>query len=71
MQSKSLQSGLAVLRRHQVQARTGLAKSSIYALVASNQFPSPIRLTANTVGWLEHEVEQWIAQRATFTRKRT
>ena len=47
-----------------------MARSSIYALIASGQFPAPIRLTPNTVGWLEHEIERWIAQRAKASRAR-
>lgn len=66
--SKSIQHRLTVLRRQQVQARTGLARSSIYALIAIEQFPTPIRLSANTVGWLEHEIENWIGDRAKASR---
>jgi len=66
--SKSIQHRLTVLRRQQVQARTGLARSSIYALIANAQFPTPIRLSANTVGWLEHEIENWIGDRAKASR---
>ena len=42
----------------------GILLGGYYALIASGQFPAPIRLTANTVGWLEHDIERWIAQRA-------
>ena len=69
MRTKSLQHGLVILRRRQVESRTGLARSSIYALIAAGHFPEPIRLTPNTVGWLEHEVEQWIAQRIQASRE--
>ena len=64
MHSRHSQPGLTVLRRPQVESRTGLSRSSLYALIASGQFPAPIRLTANTVGWLENDIERWIAQRA-------
>lgn len=69
MRTKSLQHGLVILRRRQVESRTGLARSSIYALIAAGHFHEPIRLTPNTVGWLEHEVEQWIAQRIQASRQ--
>ncbi len=68
MQSHPSQPGLTVLRRPQVESRTGLAKSSLYALIAHGLFPAPIRLTPNTVGWLEHEIEHWIAQRTQASR---
>lgn len=69
MHSHTSQPGLSVLRRPQVETRTGLSRSSLYALIASGRFPAPIRLTPNTVGWLEHEVERWIAQRVQATRQ--
>ena len=66
--SKTIQPRLIVLRRRQVEARTGLGRSSLYALIAGGQFPTPIRLSANTVGWLEHEIDGWIADRTKASR---
>ena len=66
--SKTIQPRLIVLRRRQVEVRTGLARSSIYALIADGQFPAPIRLSVNTVGWLEHEINAWIAERTKVSR---
>jgi prophage regulatory protein len=66
--SRTIQPRLMVLRRRQVEARTGLGRSSIYALIADGQFPAPIRLSANTVGWLEHEIDGWIAERTKASR---
>jgi prophage regulatory protein len=54
---------LAILRRPQVEARTGMGTSLIYALMARGEFPRPIKLTAKAVGWPEHIVEAWIAAR--------
>jgi len=58
-----------ILRRPQVQARTGLARSTIYELVSAGRFPAPIRLSDRTVGWLESEIEGWIASRVTQSRR--
>ena len=66
--SRTIQPKLTVLRRRQVEGRTGLGRSSLYALIANGQFPAPIRLSANTVGWLEHEIDAWIAERAKISR---
>lgn len=66
--SKTIHPRLTVLRRHQVEIRTGLARSSIYALIAVGQFPAPIRLSAHTVGWLEHEINDWITERTKASR---
>jgi len=60
---------LRVLRRHEVEQRTGLSRSSIYARLQLNPrrptdvdptFPRPISLGARSVGWIESEVEAWI-----------
>ena len=60
-----------ILRRTQVQARTGLARSTIYQLISLGEFPSPIHLTGRSVGWLAQEVDDWIASRVTLSRTRT
>ncbi|MCH8491524.1 MAG: AlpA family transcriptional regulator [Oceanicaulis sp.] len=52
-----------ILRRREVEIRTGLSRSSIYASIAAGQFPAPLRLTARSVGWVEHEIDSWIEQR--------
>jgi len=67
--SRTIQPTLKVLRRRQVEARTGLPRSSIYALITEGRFPAPIRLGARSVGWLEHEIDAWIAERAKVPRR--
>jgi prophage regulatory protein len=61
-----------ILRRHEVEACTGLPKSSIYALMAQNKFPKPVPIRGSAVGWLQSEVESWqknrIAERDKPTR---
>lgn len=57
------ESALAILRRNQVEARTGLSRASIYAGVKAGTFPKPVPLGPNSVGWLEHEVSCWIVER--------
>ena len=52
-----------VLRLNQVKARTGLSRSTIYAKLASQEFPRPIRLGLRSVGWIASEVDAWIQER--------
>jgi prophage regulatory protein len=40
--TKQIQGALSILRRKQVQARTGLSRSTIYARIAAGTFPRPI-----------------------------
>jgi len=55
-----LQTALTILRRKQVEKRTGLSRSTIYAKVASGDFPAPIALGARAVGWIESDITTWI-----------
>jgi prophage regulatory protein len=55
-------------RLPEVRAVTGVSKSSLYALIRSNGFPSPVRLGPRTVGWLRSEVSQWAAERVYKSR---
>ena len=55
-----LQNALSILRRKQVEARTGLSRSTIYQRIAEGSFPKPISLGARAVGWLESEIEAWL-----------
>jgi prophage regulatory protein len=54
---------LSILRRKQVEKRTGLSRSTIYLRIQEGTFPRPINLGARAVGWLENEIEAWLAAR--------
>lgn len=60
---KSAQGTRALLRRQQVEALTGLARSTIYKLVADGDFPAPIKLTSRSVAWPSDAVSAWIDAR--------
>lgn len=53
----------ALMRRKQVEAHTGLARSTLYKLIAKGEFPPPIHLTAKAVAWPSSDVDTWIAKR--------
>lgn len=53
-----------ILRRPAVERKTGLSRSSIYALMARSQFPKPThRLSARTVGWSEDVIDAFLKSR--------
>lgn len=52
-----------ILRLRAVLARTGLTRSMAYALIKAGSFPIPINLGARAVGWLESEIDAWLAER--------
>ena len=71
-----------LLRRQEVERRTGYAKSAIYSRMDPRSkffdptFPKPVSLggapdNPTAVRWVEHEVDAWIAARieARDTRK--
>jgi prophage regulatory protein len=62
-------SNLQVLRLPQVILATGLCRSMIYQLEAAERFPRRIRLGPRAVGWLHGEVQQWLADRVTQSRR--
>lgn len=49
-----------VLRRRDVESRTGLSRSTLYARVAEGSFPKPFALGGRSVGWLASDIDQWI-----------
>ncbi len=59
---KSMTYDTQILRRAEVLARVGLGKTTLYALIGRDEFPKPMRLSAKRVGWLESEVEDWLAR---------
>ncbi|APR71845.1 AlpA family transcriptional regulator [Acinetobacter haemolyticus] len=52
-----------LIRRKEVQAKTGLGASSIYAMMKNGEFPQCLNLSERRVAWIESEVDQWIAKR--------
>lgn len=46
----------------QVSAKVALGRTSIYAGIAANTFPKPIKSGKRSL-WVESEIEQWIADR--------
>ena len=44
---------ISILRRKQVESRTGLSRSTIYDRIKRGAFPTPISLGAKAVGWIE------------------
>lgn len=52
-----------ILRLADVRKLVGLHKSTIYRLIDANDFPKPVRLGPNSVGWLREEIDAWIDSR--------
>jgi prophage regulatory protein len=62
---------MAILRLPAVKARTGLSRSTIYLRIKERTFPRPIALGdgARARGWVESEVDGWLAAQIEASRK--
>jgi len=58
-----------ILRLPAVKTRTGLSRSTIYAFVDCGKFPKPISLGARAIGWVDAEVEAWVAGQIEQSRR--
>lgn len=58
-----------ILRLPDVISRVGLRRASIYLHISKGSFPKPISLGARAVGWLERDIDGWIAARIEVTRR--
>ena len=59
---------VTILRRKQVQQRTGLSRTTIYLRIAQGTFPKTVSLGARAVGWMESEIDEWLNARVGMSR---
>jgi prophage regulatory protein len=49
-----------LLRRPDVQQRTGLSRSSLYNLIKEGRFPRPVQISDRSVAWVSDDIDSWI-----------
>ena len=49
-----------IIRLPRTIQKTGLSRSTIYALLSRGEFPKQIKLSPRTMGWLEGDIDLWI-----------
>ena len=54
-----------LLRRPEVEARTGLSRSTIYFWMKKGEFPQPVKLGTRLVAWRESDIAAWLESRET------
>jgi prophage regulatory protein len=54
---------ISFVRRPELTRMTGLSQSTLWRLERNGQFPHRRQLSINTVGWIRHEIEEWILKR--------
>ncbi len=52
-----------IIRLPEVKKQTGLSRSTIYDFIAKGQFPRQVELGVHAVGWVEADIQGWIASR--------
>jgi prophage regulatory protein len=52
-----------LLRIQNVLEKTGLGRSTIYALIKQNNFPPAIKLSGRSVAWVEADIDHWINEK--------
>ena len=50
-----------LLRRQEVEALCGIARSTIYRLMKEGRFPQPLKIGERAVRWSEAEIVGWLA----------
>ncbi|MDD5384546.1 MAG: AlpA family phage regulatory protein [Gallionella sp.] len=54
---------MKILRDGQLRKLVPLSRVTIWRLEKQDAFPRRVKIGKNSIGWLEHEVIQWIASR--------
>ncbi|WP_312122169.1 helix-turn-helix transcriptional regulator [Kosakonia cowanii] len=54
---------MKVIKVPEVLERCAISRASLYRLLQRNEFPRRVRLGIRSVGFYEHEVNQWLAER--------
>jgi prophage regulatory protein len=52
-----------LLRRPEVEARTGLSRSTLYEWMKRGEFPQPVKLGTRLVAWRESDIAAWLKSR--------
>ena len=56
-----------LMRREEVEERTGLARTTIYRKMREGSFPEPIQVGVRAVRWPSSEIETWLSSRPRAT----
>lgn len=56
---------MKLIRLPETLAKTGLSRTRLYEAIAAGTFPKPVKLgpDARAIGFVESELDRWIAER--------
>jgi prophage regulatory protein len=52
-----------IIRKSELLAITGVSIATVYRWIGAGEFPPPVKLGSNSVGWRESEVREWLESR--------
>ena len=52
-----------IMRREEVERKTGFKRAHIYNLMKDGKFPQAKRIGLRAVGWDSLEIERWVSER--------
>lgn len=52
-----------VIRKPELLSRVPLSDPTIWRMEKAGRFPKRLQLGGNSVGWLEEEIDAWLAER--------
>lgn len=58
-----------IVRFDTVRARTGLSRSTIYRKIKEGTFPHQLRISTNSAGWKESDINRWVADPAGWRQR--
>ena len=59
-----LGANMRIVRKPELARKVGLHPGHLAKLERDGKFPKRVRLGANSVGWVEEEIDAWLAERA-------
>jgi prophage regulatory protein len=63
IEALQLQAERHIMRREEVERKTGFKRAHIYNLMKEGKFPQAKRIGLRAVGWDSLEIEQWVVER--------
>jgi prophage regulatory protein len=68
MKTQSEKKPVRILRAPALHEKIGLKKSQIQKLESRGQFPKRIKISERASGWIESEIDEWIAKQIARSR---
>jgi prophage regulatory protein len=63
VEAPQLQAERHIMRRDEVERKTGFKRAHIYNLMKEGKFPQAKRIGLRAVGWDSLEIERWVSER--------